>query len=68
VVIINRAKILNRYRKHISYVCPKISRILELQRVSCKSFCVQVPVWGDFKEVARSLTLWSQMSWNFERR
>jgi len=55
VVIINRAKILSRYRKHISYVFPKISRSLELLRASCKSFCVQVPIWGDFKEVAKSL-------------
>ncbi len=59
VVITNRAEILRKYRRHISYVCPKISRILELLRASCKSFCVQVPVWGDFKEVVRSLTLWS---------
>jgi hypothetical protein len=59
VVIINRAEILNRYRRHISYVSPKISRILELLRAICKSFCVQVPVWGDFTEVARSLTFWS---------
>jgi hypothetical protein len=50
---------LSRYRRHISYVSPKISRILELLRVSCKSFCVQVPIWGDFKEVTRSLILWS---------
>jgi hypothetical protein len=62
VVIINRAKILIRYRRHISYVSPKISRSLELLRVNFKPFCVQVPVWGDFKEVARSLILWSQMS------
>ncbi len=59
VVIINRAEILNIYRKHICYVSPKISRILELLRASCKSFCVQVAVWDDFKEVARSLILWS---------
>ncbi|CAK9238608.1 unnamed protein product, partial [Sphagnum troendelagicum] len=26
------------YRKHICYVSPKISRILELLRASCKSF------------------------------
>jgi hypothetical protein len=50
---------LSRYKKHISYVSPKISKILELLRASCKSFCVQVPVWGDFKEVTRSLILWS---------
>ncbi len=59
VVIINRAEILSRYRRHICYVSPKISRTLELLRASCKSFCVQVPVWGDFKEVARSPVLWS---------
>ncbi len=59
IVIINRAEILSRYKKHISYVSPKISKILELLRASCKSFCVQVPVWGDFKEVTRSLILWS---------
>jgi hypothetical protein len=50
---------LSRYRRHISYVSAKISRSLELLWVSCKSFCVQVPVWGDFKQVARSLILWS---------
>ncbi len=59
VVIINRAEMLSRYRRHISYVSAKISRSLELLWVSCKSFCVQVPVWGDFKQVARSLILWS---------
>jgi hypothetical protein len=59
VIIINRAEILRRYKRHICYVSPKISRILELLRASCKPFCVQVPVWGDFKEVARSLILWS---------
>ncbi len=32
---------------------PKISRSLEFLRVSCKSFCVQVPVWGDFKESSK---------------
>jgi hypothetical protein len=57
VVIINRAEILNKYRRHISYVSLKISRILELLKASCKSFCVHVPVWGDFKEVTRSLIL-----------
>jgi hypothetical protein len=50
VVVTNRAKILNRDRRHISYVSFKISRSLELLRASCKSFCVQAPVWGDFKE------------------
>jgi predicted metal-dependent RNase len=54
VVVINRAEILCRYRKHISNVSLKISRSLELLRVSYKSFCVQVPVLGDFKEVGRS--------------
>jgi hypothetical protein len=43
--------------KHIFNVFPKISRILELLRASCKSFCVHVPIWNDFKEVARSLIL-----------
>ncbi len=50
MVVTNRAKILNIDRKHIFYVSLKISRSLELLRVSCKSFCVQVPIWGDFKE------------------
>jgi hypothetical protein len=59
VVIINRAEILRRYRRHISNVFPKISRILKLMKTGCKSFCVQVPVWGDFKEVTRSFILWS---------
>jgi hypothetical protein len=59
VVIINRAEILSRYIRHISYVSPKISRILELLKANCKSFCVQVPVWGDFNEVTRSLIFWS---------
>jgi hypothetical protein len=53
VVITNRVEILNRDRRHISYVFPKISRSLELLRASCKSFCVQVPVWGDFKESSK---------------
>jgi hypothetical protein len=55
MVIINRDEILNIYRRNICYVSPKISRSLKLLRASCKSFCVQVLVWGDFKEVARSL-------------
>ncbi len=59
VVIINRAEILSRCSRHIFYVSPKTSRILKFLRASCKSFCVQVPIWGDFKKVARSFTLWS---------
>jgi hypothetical protein len=51
VVIINRAENLSRYRRHICHVSPKISRSLKLQRANCKSFCVQVPIWGDFKKV-----------------
>jgi hypothetical protein len=42
VVNINRAKILNKYRRHIFNVSPKILRILELLKASCKPFCVQV--------------------------
>ncbi len=30
-----------------------ISMSLESLRASCKSFCVQVPVWGDFKESSK---------------
>jgi hypothetical protein len=59
VVVINRPEILKRYRKHISNVSLKISRILKLLIARPKSFCVHVPVWGDFKEVARSFILWS---------
>ncbi len=36
--------------KDIFYVSLKISRSLELVRASCMSYCVQVPIWGDFKE------------------
>ncbi len=50
MVIINRAQILNRYKRHIFYVSFKISRSLKFLSASCKSFCVHVPVWGDFKE------------------
>ncbi len=50
MVVTNGVEILNKNRRHISYVSLKISRSLELLRVSCKSFCVQVPIWGDFKE------------------
>jgi hypothetical protein len=39
--------------KDIYLMCLKISRSLELLRPSCKSFCVQVPVWGDFKESSK---------------
>ncbi len=59
VVIINKVEILSEYRRHIFYVSPKISRSLELLKVSFKPFCVQVPVWGDFKEVAKSFILWN---------
>ncbi len=45
--------------KNTFNVSPKISKILEVLKASCKSFCFQVLVWGDFKEVARSFILWS---------
>ncbi len=53
MVVTNRAEILNKDRRHICYVSLKISRSLELLKASCKSFCVQVPVWGDFKESSK---------------
>jgi hypothetical protein len=43
--------------KNTFNVSPKISKILEVLKASCKSFCFQVLVWGDFKEVARSFIL-----------
>ncbi len=53
MVVTNRVEILNSDKRHIFYVSLKISRSLELLRASCKSFCVQVLVWGDFEESSK---------------